>query len=329
VIRNDKYMTQPLYLTEADVARLVTVEDALACLDDVFAAWRVPGTTNLPRQRARLAAGTLNLMGAASEHQGIFGLKAYFAGKAGARYHVLLYAGDGSGLLAMMEADLLGALRTGAASGLATRLLARPDTRTLGVIGTGKQARTQIAAICAVRPIARIRVFSRARENRRAFAFAVADELGVETEPVDSGEECVRDADVVVTITKAAEPVLQGAWLADGTHVNAAGANSADRREVDADTVLRAALRVTDQVTQAQVEAAEFRDLVAAGRLAWSDVHELGDLVTGKVRGRTSPSEVTLFKSLGIALEDIAFAKVIYERAVEAKVGRPMPFGSA
>jgi ornithine cyclodeaminase/alanine dehydrogenase len=315
----------PLYLTEADVARLVTVEDALACLDEVFAAWRDPGTTNLPRQRARLAAGTLNLMGAACEHQGVTGLKAYFAGRSGAHYHLLLYAGDGSGLLAMMEANLLGALRTGAASGLATRLLARPDAKVLGVIGTGKQARTQIAAICAVRPIARIRVYSRSRENRRAFAFAVADELGIETEPVESGEACVRDADVVVTVTKSAEPVLQGAWLADGVHVNAAGANAADRREVDTETVLRAALRVTDQVTQAQVEAAEFRDLVAAGRLAWSDVCELGDLVTGKVRGRTSPSDITLFKSLGLALEDIAFAKLIHARAVEAKVGRPMP----
>jgi ornithine cyclodeaminase/alanine dehydrogenase len=318
-------VNSPLYLTEADVARLVTVEDAIACLEDALAAWGAPGTTNLPRQRARLAAGTLNLMGAASEQQGTFGLKVYFAGKAGARYHVLLYAGDGSGLLAMMEADLLGALRTGAASGLATRLLARPDARTLGVIGSGKQARTQVAAVCAVRPIALIRVFSRSRENRTAFAFALADELGIATEPVESGEACVKDADVVVTITKSAEPVLRGAWLADGVHVNAAGANAADRREVDADTVLRAAVRVTDQVAQAQVEAGEFRDLVAAGRLAWSDVHELGDLVTGKVRGRTSPSDVTLFKSLGIALEDIAFAKLIHQRAVEAKVGRPMP----
>jgi alanine dehydrogenase len=318
-------MTAPLFLSEADVARLVTVTDALACLEELFALWREPGTTNLPRQRARLAAGTLNLMGAACEAKGVFGLKAYFAGTGGARYHVLLYAGDGSGLMAMIEADLLGALRTGAASGLATKLLARPDASTLGVIGAGKQARTQAAAVCAVRPIERIRVFSRSRENRRAFAFAIADELGVETEPVESGEACVKDAEVVVTITKSAEPVLRSAWLADGVHVNAAGANAADRREVDADTVLRAAVRVTDDVAQAQGEAGEFRDLVAAGRLAWDDIHELGDLVTGRVRGRTSPAEVTLFKSLGIALEDIAFAKLIYARAVEAKAGQPMP----
>src|SRR5262249_18284818 len=167
-------MSQPLYLTEADVARLVTVKDAIAVLEETFAVWRDPGTTNLPRQRARLAAGSLNLMGAACEKCGVFGLKVYLAGKGGARYHVLLYAASGRGLPAMTEAARLGAMRTGAASGLATRLLANPDAKTLAVIGSGKQARTQVAAICAVRDIRQVRVFSPSRENRRAFAFAVA-----------------------------------------------------------------------------------------------------------------------------------------------------------
>jgi alanine dehydrogenase len=318
-------MPKPLYLTETDVARLVTVKDAIDVLRDTFGHWRDPGTTNLPRQRARLAAGTLNLMGAASDPLGIFGLKAYFAGKAGTRYHALLYAADGSGLLAMIEADLLGALRTGAASGLATDLLARPDARTLAVIGSGKQARTQVAAVCAVRPIKQIRVFSPSRERRTAFAFAVADELGIETEPVDTGETCVADADVVVTITKAKEPVLRSEWIGEGVHINAAGANAGDRRELDAGTVLRASVRVTDDREQAKIEAGEFRELVRASRLDWSDITELGDLVTGQASGRGSPLDITLFKSLGLALEDIAFAQLIHRRAVAAGVGRPMP----
>jgi ornithine cyclodeaminase/alanine dehydrogenase len=317
-------MTQPLYLTEAEVAELVTVKDAIDVLAETFTLWRDAGTTNLPRQRARLAAGSLNLMGAACEKKGIFGLKVYFAGKGGARYHVLLYAADGSGLIAMIEADHLGALRTGAASGLATKLLARHDARTLAVIGSGKQARTQVAAVCTVRPIQRVRVHSPNREHRTAFAFALADELGVEAEPVDSGEACVTGADVVVTITKSAQPVCRADWLAEGTHVNAAGANAADRREVDAATVLRAAVRATDHRAQAEVEAAEFRDLVAARKLSWGDVVELGDLVSGKTHGRSKPTDITLFKSLGIALEDIAFAELIYRRARDAKVGRPL-----
>ncbi|TMJ75756.1 MAG: hypothetical protein E6G80_01975 [Alphaproteobacteria bacterium] len=135
---------------------------------------------------------------------------------------------------------------------------------------------------------------------------------------------CVAEADVVVTITKSAEPVCRAEWLAEGAHVNVAGANSDARREVDAETVLRAAVKVTDHVAQAKEEAAEFRALVAAGKLEWSAIRELGELVTGKAKGRTSPSELTLFKSLGIALEDVAFAELVYERALATGVGRPI-----
>jgi ornithine cyclodeaminase/alanine dehydrogenase-like protein (mu-crystallin family) len=133
------------------------------------------------------------------------------------------------------------------------------------------------------------------------------------------------DADVVITITKSAEPVLRANWLKSGVHVNAAGANAASRREVDAETVLRATVRATDHLAQAQVEASEYRDLVAAGRLKWLDVVELGDILTEKVPGRRGPADITLFKSLGIALEDIAFADLIIRRALERGVGKPMP----
>jgi ornithine cyclodeaminase/alanine dehydrogenase-like protein (mu-crystallin family) len=147
----------------------------------------------------------------------------------------------------------------------------------------------------------------------------------VETLPAASAEACVADANVVITITKSAEPVCRAEWLAQGAHVNAAGANSGDRREVDAETVLRAAVKATDHVEQAKVEAGEFRELVAAGKLAWSDIRELGEFVTGKAKGRTSPSELTLFKSLGIALEDVAFGELVYQRALAQGVGKPIP----
>ena len=314
----------PIYVTEAEVARLVTVQDALATLDELFATWGQPGTSNLPRQRARLAGGAFNLMGAAYGAKSVHGLKAY-AGVKGTQFHTLLYSSVDGRLKAMIEADLFGQLRTGAASGLATRLLANPDARTLGVIGSGRQARTQVVAVCAVRPIKRINVFSRTAEPREAFARALEKELGIETRGGASAQACVADADVVVTITKSAEPVCRADWLKQGAHVNAAGANAGDRREVDADMVLRAAVKVTDHVEQAKVEAGEFRELVAAGKLAWSDIRELGELVTGKGEGRGSPSDLTLFKSLGIALEDVAFAEVVYQRALAAGVGRPMP----
>jgi alanine dehydrogenase len=314
----------PIYLTEADVGRLVTVKDAIGVLDELFASWGPGATANLPRQRARLPGGSFNLMGAAYGAKGVHGLKAY-AGLKGGQFHTLLYSSSDGRLKAMIEADLFGQMRTGAASGLATRLLARADARTLGVIGTGRQSRTQVLAVCAVRPIKRVNVFARTPEHRESYARAMEKELGVEVVPVPSGEACVAQADVVVTITKSAEPVCRAAWLAPGAHVNAAGANSGDRREVDAETVLRAAVKLTDHVEQAKVEAGEFRDLVAAGKLAWSDIRELGELVTGKAKGRTSPSELTLFKSLGIALEDVAFAELVYQRALAVGAGRPIP----
>ena len=287
----------PLYLTETDVQRLVTVKDAIATLELMFETWRDPATINLPRQRAQIGRGSFNLMGAALGASEIFGLKAYL-GAPGGRFHVLLYSSRDGSLKAMIEADHLGRMRTGAASGLATKILANQDARTLGVIGGGRQALTQVAAVCAVRKIETVRVFTRTAEHRNAFAKEIERKLRVAAEPVTTGEAAIGDADVVITITKSAEPVL------------------------------RATVRATDQVAQARVEAGEYCDLVAAGRLQWSDIVELGDILTEKIPGRRGPHDITLYKSLGIALEDIAFADLIWRRAVERGVGKAMPYGA-
>jgi alanine dehydrogenase len=312
----------PLYLTEADVQRLVTVKDAIAVLELLFETWPDPATVNLPRQRAPIGDGAFNLMGAAWGASEIFGLKAY---SGGGRFHVLLYSSRDGSLKAMLEADHLGRIRTGAASGLATKILANPDARTLAVIGAGRQAFTQVAAVCAVRKIDTVRVFTRTPEHREAFAKEIERKLRVAAEPAPSAEAAIGDADVIITITKSAEPVLRANWLKSGVHINAAGANSGSRREIDAETVLRSTVRATDHLAQAQMEAGEYRDLVAAGRLKWQDVAELGDILTQKVPGRRGPADITLFKSLGIALEDIAFADLIVRRAIERGIGKRMP----
>src|SRR5215470_16643359 len=277
-----------IYITEADVARLATVKDAIGVLEELFATWGDPLTNNIPRHRARLPGGALNLMGGSYGKKSVTGLKAYAAMKGG-QFHTLLYSSSEGRLKAMIEADLFGQLRTGAASGLATRLLANPDAQTLGMIGVGRQSRTQAIAVCAVRPIKRVLVFARTQESREAYARSLEKELGVEVRAAASAEACVREASVVVTITKSAVPVFRGEWLAEGTHVNVAGANAGDRREVDGETVLRSAIKVTDHLEQALTEAGEFRDLVAANRLKWSDIRELGELVTGSAKGRASP----------------------------------------
>jgi len=316
---------RPIFLTEEDVQQLVTVKDAIAVLEELFATWSDPSTINLPRQRARVGESMFNLMGAAWGPRQLYGLKAYHGGGGGGRYHALLYSTTDGKLKAMIEADSLGQMRTGAASGLASRLLARPDARTLAVIGAGRQAFTQVTAVCAVRPIKTVNVFTRTPAHRESFAEKVEGALGIRAQAMSSGEAAVGDADVVITITKSAEPVLRANWLKSGVHINAAGANSPARREIDAETVLRASVRATDQIAQAKEEAGEYRDLVAAGRLQWSNIVELGDILTGKVEGRRGPADITLFKSLGIALEDIAFADLIRRRALKHGFGKPMP----
>ena len=242
----------PLYLNEDDVKSLVNVKDAIAVLERLFATWSDPATVNLPRQRAPTGTGTFNLMGAAWGAAELFGLKAYYGGGSGARFHVLLYCARDGRLKAMIEADNLGRMRTGAASGLATKLLADPQARSLGVIGAGRQAFAQVAAVCAVRKVEAVRVFSRTTARRDSFASLVERELRIAAEPVASAEAAVGTADIVVTITKSAEPVLRANWLKSGVHINAAGANAASRREIDGETVLRSSVRATDHLAQAR-----------------------------------------------------------------------------
>ena len=323
--RTHKAAKGSLYLNEDDVTSLVNVKDAIAMLERLFATWSDPATVNLPRQRAPTGTGTFNLMGAAWGAAEVFGLKAYYGGRNGARFHVLLYSARDGRLKAMIEADNLGRMRTGAASGLATKLLADPQARSLGVVGAGRQAFAQVAAVCAVRKVETVRVFSRTAARRDTLASLIERKLRVAAEPVASPEAAVGAAEIVVTITKSAVPVLRAQWLKSGVHINAAGANAASRREIDGETVLRSSVRATDHLAQARLEAAEYRDLVDAGRLAWQDIVEIGDILTEKAPGRRGDADITLFKSLGIALEDIAFADLIWRRAIEHGIGKPMP----
>jgi len=309
----------PLYIKEDDVDSLVDVKDAIAALEEGFRHWRRDGTENRPRQRLPLPAPAraLNIMAASSPSLGLCGLKAYFGGC----HHVLLHSLEERRLLAVIEAGRLGAIRTGAASGVATRYLARDDASVVGIVGTGRQARTQLAAVAAVRPVRIARVFGRDAGRRQAFAAEMADALSCEVVPCDTAEDCVRDAQIVIAATNSAEPVVFGDWLAPGTHVNAVGANGYARRELDDAAVVHAALVVTDDRDQARTEARELIDLARDGRLDWDDVVELGDLVQHNHPGRKNARDITLFKSLGIALEDIAFGKVIYDRAVASGRG--------
>jgi ornithine cyclodeaminase/alanine dehydrogenase len=225
-------------------------------------------------------------------------------------------------LVALIEADYLGQVRTGAASGVATRCLAQPHAALVGCYGAGKQARTQLLAICAVRPIKRVAVFSRSAENRQRFAEEMSRECGVEVVPVDRPELAARGQEIVVTATSASEPVLRGEWIEDGTHLNSVGSNFLSKAEIDVATVRRANRIVVDSKEQCKIEAGDLAPAVEAGVIRWSDLIELGSVLVGKAPGRGGPSEVTLFKSVGLAIEDVTTAARVYAVAKEQGIGR-------
>jgi alanine dehydrogenase len=316
----------PLFLTEQDVTQLLTMGDTLAAVEAVFKAQAAGNATNEPRRRLRAGGAVLQVMSGAvanfGEYKGVLGLKSYVVTGAKARFYVNLYDAESGELLALIEADKLGQMRTGAASGVATKYLARAGAKTVGVYGTGWQAQSQLEAVCAARDIESVKVYSRSPENRARFCQEMSARLGgMEIAPVERPEE-VADADVIVTITASREPVLHGAWLKPGTHINAAGGNSILRRELDDEAVRRSSFIAVDSIDQAKIEAGELVMAVEKGLLTWERVRELRYVVSGEMRGRTGDDQITLFKSLGVAIEDVATAAVLYRKAKKLNVGK-------
>jgi alanine dehydrogenase len=289
-----------LYLSEEDIRELLPMQQAIGLMRSAFEALAQGRAINQPRRRLILDTGSV-LHNMAGSYGAYFGTKFYSTHpKYGAHFYFMLYDAETAQPLAWMEANHLGQIRTGAAGGYATDLLANPEADTLGVIGSGFQARTQVEAIRAVRPIKTVRVWSRNEEKRRKFAEAVS------AEAVTTAEEAVRGAQIVVTATNAQDPVLEDSWIAPGTMINAMGANAAHRRELPGELVRRAALVAVDSLEQAKFEAG---DLILPD--SWANVVELKD-----VKRHFDPNQITIFKSLGICVEDVAAGAFVYERAL-------------
>ena len=315
-----------LLLAEADVKAVLTMPLAIAAVEDSFR--RLAGGTALLHSRQRLhvpSKSYLHYMAAADAASGYMGLKIYTSAKEGLRFLVPLFSVESGDMLALIEADYLGQMRTGAASGVATRLLAREDARNVGIIGTGLQARTQLEAIALVRKLARVRTWSRDEQRRKKFAVEMSEVVGLRVEAAATAEEAIGDADIVVTSTTATNPVVEGRWLKPGVHINAIGANFPQKRELDAAAIERCEVIVADSREQSKFEAGDLIQAFGEEPMKWAGVRELADIVGGKVPGRTSPEQITLFKSNGIAIEDIVVAGRIYELARERGLGREVP----
>jgi ornithine cyclodeaminase/alanine dehydrogenase-like protein (mu-crystallin family) len=308
-----------LHLTEAEVGGLLSPAEAVDVIEGCFRRMAAGAVDNRPRYRVRLQDGALAVMSASDLELGYAGVKAYAAFRTGARFEVLLFRADAPELVAVIDADKLGQLRTGAASGVAAKYLARPGATTLGVIGCGWQAESQVECIRAALPtIERVVAYCRTESSLRAFCEKVGAEPG----------ESHRDAgacDVVATVTGSSDPVLRGEWLRDGALVCAVGANDGRRRELDNVVLERAAFVCCDSLEDARLESADLIDPVALGVLDWLEVHELQEVVAGELAGRQSDADIVVFKSNGLAAWDVAAAVAVVERARERGVGRELP----
>lgn len=316
----------PLLLTEADVKAILTMPLALEAMETSFRRLGTGAAISHSRQRLRLAGkGYLHYMAASDAEGGYLGLKIYTASPSGARFLVPLFSGQSGEMLALIEANYLGQMRTGAASGVATRMMARDDARTVGIIGTGLQARTQLEAVALAKKIENVRAFSRDPGRREQFSKEMTERLGVPVTGASSAEEAVRGADILVTATTSTKPVVEGRWLERGVHINAIGVNFAEKRELDAEAVRRCDVIVADSREQSKLEAGDLIQVFGEDASRWIGVRELADVVTGKVPGRMDRDQITMFKSNGIAIEDIVVAGRIYELARERRMGRDVP----
>jgi alanine dehydrogenase len=316
----------PLLLTEADVRAILTMPLALEAVETSFRRLGAGAAVSHSRRRLHIPGKTiLNYMAAADATGGYLGLKIYSIARGAARFVVPLFRAETGELLALIEADYLGQMRTGAASGVAARVMAREDARTVGIIGTGLQARTQLEAVALARKLERIRAFGRDVERREKFAREMTERLGVPVTPASSAEEAVRGADIVITSTTSKTPVVEGRWIEPGTHINAIGANFAEKREIDTEAVRRCDVIAADSVEQSKVESGDLIQGFAGDESRWGEVREFADIVAGKAPGRTNRNQVTLFKSNGIAIEDIVVGGRIYELAQQRGIGREIP----
>lgn len=312
-----------LFLTEKDVRELFPMKQAIECVEASFVAQHEGTAINRSRERIFLPGFSLHYMAAAVTEDNLVGMKIYTVASGEVRFLVLLFETETGNLLAGMEGDYLGRIRTGAASGVATQYLARPDASKVGLIGAGRQARTQLEAVAAVRDIKAARVFARNEAHREEFCKEMAGRLNFPVEPASSAEKAASFGDIVITATTSREPVVHGEWVRPGTHINAIGANTSTRRELDEAALSRAKVIAVDSLEQVRGEAGDLIHGLPAINRSWDEVVELHEIMKGSAPGRTSNEEVTIFKSCGIAIWDVAAAGTIYHEAVRSGKGKP------
>ena len=317
-----------LHINEAEVRSVFTMAQALDAVEDSLAKQARGEVVVQPRRRFELPGGYYHYMAAVDYKAGFLAQKQYTYVKGKLKFLVSLIEIASGDLVALIEADYMGQLRTGAASGVATKYLARPDAKIAAIIGTGGQARTQLEAVAAVLKLDSARAYGRDVARREKFCAEMSQRLGITVNAATSASEALAGADIICTATTVSQAVVTGSDIAKGMHINAIGANHAHKRELDKEAVLRADLIVTDSLEQAQQEAGDLVLAFDGSETRWATVKLLANVVSGKIPGRTDYGQITLFKSNGIASWDLAAAMKVLSAVREKGLGRKLPLWS-
>lgn len=314
-----------VFLTENDVKQVLTVDMALAGVESAHRDLALGQAVDTPRQRSRLPQTVLHILQGALPAQGVLGYKAYTSNRSGNRFLVHLFDAATGLHKAVIEADYLGMMRTGAASGVAARWLARPDATVAGVFGSGWQAEGHVRAICAALPLELVKVCGRDAGKLNDFCARLSEQTGRRVVPAADAEDAVREADLIGTVTTAAKPLFDADWLQPGAHINGAGSNALIRQELSEAALRRCGLIAVDTVPTALAEAGDLLPLLEKGRLHSRQLIELGEIIVGRHPGRGDAAQITLFESQGLAIQDLAVAVRVLEAALAQGLGQELP----
>ncbi|HEY7535478.1 MAG TPA: ornithine cyclodeaminase family protein [Thermodesulfobacteriota bacterium] len=317
-----------LFLGEEDVKQILSMSDTVNVLEETFKQQGLGNIINHPRLRIRTDKSMFHYLAGAVPHMKAVGYKAYTSYKGGVKFRVFLHAIETGELLSIMDGNFMGMIRTGATTAVATKYMSKVNSTQIGIFGTGFQARGQLMGVAAVRSIKTIKAYSRDAEKRKSFCSEMERFIETETIPVENPDGVIKGSDIVITSTTSVEPVFKGELIEAGVHINAIGGNFLFKREIDEMVVRKSDIIVVESVEQSKIEAGEFLPAIEKGRLQWDQIYELGEIVAGKVKGRAKDDDITLFKSLGIAIEDIAVAAHIYELAKSRGVGQELKIPS-
>lgn len=317
-----------IYIDETLASSLINMNDALALTEEAFKTFAEGKSFNMPRQRMRIRKGALHMLPAAIPYKNVLGYKAYTSFRSGLIFRTHLYDGDTGAPLAIVDSNEIGRLRTGAASGVASKYLAKENSETVFIFGGGFQAEAQLEAVySSVKTIKKVFVSTKTKESATAFSEKMSKQLGITVMPAENVANDLPKSDIIITVTTAAKPLFEHTMLnPKGVHINAAGSNALIRAEIPEKTIESAKYLVVDDKNVAQIECGDILPSLEKGRLHWNEIIELGDVIAGFRKGREENESLSIFESQGMGLQDITCAEFIYKKAIEKNLGKPLPF---